>query len=70
MGRSMSDLVRQAVGEFLTRERETEAVSRSLLALDGLEALRRQMQNRSGTLPAAFLSRMREERDHELDNLP
>lgn len=65
-GRSMSELVREAVSEYLSRESETEAVRRSLVTLQRLEAIRQQVMLQNGALPDEFLDEMRTERDQEL----
>ena len=69
-GRSMSDLVREIVDEYLTRESVGEAVRRSLAALDELTAMRHDIEREHGLLETSFLDalmdEMREERDAEI----
>jgi hypothetical protein len=68
-GRSISDLVREIVDEYLTRKSESEALRRSLTALDGLTHLRGRLEHDCRPLDAsflgAFLDDLREERDAE-----
>jgi Ribbon-helix-helix protein, copG family len=65
-GRSMSDLVRTIMAEYLTRASDEESLRQSLDALDKLSGLRRDIEDRSGRLTAAFLDELREERDAEI----
>ncbi len=69
-GRSMSDLVREIVEEYLTRESVGEALRRSLAALDELTAMRREIEREHGLLETSFLNafvdELREERDAEI----
>jgi len=66
----MSDLVREIVEEYLTRESVGEAVRRSLAALDELTAMRRDMERQHGLLETSFLytlmDELREGRDAEI----
>lgn len=69
-GRSMSDLVREIVDEYLTRESVGEALRRSLASLDELAAMRRDIEREHGLLQTSFLDglldELREERDAEI----
>jgi len=69
-GRSMSDLVREIVDEYLTRESMDEALRRSLAALDELTAMRRDIERENGPLETSFLDglldELREDRDAEI----
>lgn len=65
-GRSMSELVREIMADFLSRTSEEEAVRRSLAALDALAEIRHQIESEHGVLPTSFLDDMRKERDREL----
>ena len=69
-GRSMSDLVREIVDEYLTRESVDEALRRSLAALDELAAARHDIEREHGLLEVSFLDglmeELREERDAEI----
>jgi plasmid stability protein len=69
-GRSMSDLVREIVDEYLTRESVGEALRRSLAALDELTAMRRDVEREHGLLETSFLDtlmdELREGRDAEI----
>ncbi len=63
--RSISDLVRHIVDNYLAQASEEESIQRSLAALVGLTALRRELEARSGGLPGDFLEEIREARDRE-----
>jgi predicted DNA-binding protein len=62
-GRSMSDLVREAVAAFLSHTSEEESVRRSLEAINELTGLRRRVEAKKGCLQPSFLGQLREERD-------
>jgi hypothetical protein len=66
----MSDLVREIVDEYLTRESVGEALRRSLASLDELAAMRRDIEREHGLLQTSFLDglldELREERDAEI----
>jgi hypothetical protein len=65
-GRSISEVVREALGPFLA-ERSKEARKRKAKqALEELTALRKQIEAKRGVLPGDFIEQMREERDEEL----
>jgi hypothetical protein len=68
--RSISELVRESVDEYLARHSEADAAARALSALDGLSALRSELQREHGTLDAgslaALIDGVREERDEGL----
>ena len=65
-GRSMSDLVREAVDAYLEQATETEALRRSLASIDELSELRRTIQKQRGMLEMALLDQLREERDADM----
>jgi hypothetical protein len=68
--RSISELVRESVDAYLAEHSEADAAARALSALDGLSALRSELQREHGTLDsgslAALLDGVREERDGDL----
>lgn len=66
-GRSMSELVREMMNEYLTRASEDESLRRSLAALDELAELRSRIESKHGRLPASLLDELREERDAQWD---
>ena len=66
-GRSMSELVREIMSEYLARASEEEAVRQSLAALDKLATLRQRIEQEHGRLPASLLDELREERDAQWD---
>ncbi len=65
-GRSMSELVRDVLDDYLIRTSEDESTRRSLAAIDGLAAMRERIQLQHGGLSPAMLDELREERDAEL----
>lgn len=65
-GRSMSDLVRGIMADYLARASQEEAVRDSLTAVDQLSELRQQIERKHGCLPTSFLDDLREERDLEV----
>ncbi len=65
-GRSMSELVRQAMNEYLARIAEEESVHQSLAAVDRLTELRRGLERKHGRLAPSLLDELRQERDTEL----
>ena len=66
-GRSMSELVRTIMDDYLTRTSEEESLRRSLIALDGLAELRKRIEGTHGRQPASLLDELREERDARWD---
>jgi hypothetical protein len=65
-GRSMSELVRESVADYLSRTSEEESVRRSLAAIDGLAELRQHVERKHGCLAVSLLDELREERDAEI----
>lgn len=53
-GRSISDLAREIVADFLARVSEEEAARRSLVALEGLATIRARIESRHGPVPASL----------------
>jgi metal-responsive CopG/Arc/MetJ family transcriptional regulator len=65
-GRSMSELVREIIADYLTITAKATATQRALAALDALAEIRREIEEKHGLMPESFLEDMREERDREL----
>ncbi len=65
-GHSMSELVREAVADYVARTSEEESVRQSLAAIDGLAELRQRIEDVHGCLATSFLDELRKERDAEL----
>ena len=65
-GRSISELVREIVDEYLNRMSEEESARQSLAAVDELTTLRRRIESKHGRLPVSLLDELREERDGEI----
>lgn len=68
-GRSVSDVVRQAVQEFLDADLHGTHRRRQHEALLRLDVLREGLRSRHGTLSADFLQEVRDERDADMDRL-
>ncbi len=64
-GRSMSDLVREIMTDYLARASDEELLRRSLAAMDELADLRWRIDRERACLAASFLDELREERDAE-----
>jgi metal-responsive CopG/Arc/MetJ family transcriptional regulator len=65
-GRSMSELVREVVADYLARASDEESAQRSLAAVDELAQLRQRIQQKHGCLAASLLDELRDERDVEI----
>jgi hypothetical protein len=68
-GRSVSEVVRQAVQEYLDADVRGNNRRRQHEALLRLDVLRQGLRSRHGTLPAGFLEEARDERDAEVDRV-
>lgn len=68
-GRSISDLVRQAVQEFLDDEAQVARRGRQVAAFECLARLREQIRSRHGVLGADLVRETREEREAQLDHI-
>ncbi|MBU2602811.1 MAG: ribbon-helix-helix protein, CopG family [Actinobacteria bacterium] len=68
-GRSISDLVRQAVREFLDDDTRAATRARRLEALERLDRLREEIRERHGVLDVDLIREAREEREAELDRI-
>ena len=68
-GRSISDLVRQAVQEFLDAETQVARRGRQEAAFEGLARLREQIRSRHGVLGVDLVRETREEREAQLDHI-
>jgi hypothetical protein len=66
-GQSMSQLVREALAEYLSRLDQDNAARRSLRALDLLADLRQRIHAERGSTDVSLLEAAREERGQELD---
>jgi hypothetical protein len=65
-GRSMSELAREIMADYLARASKEESVRRSLTAVDQLAGFRQRIEREHGCLPASFLDDLREQRDAEI----
>jgi HPt (histidine-containing phosphotransfer) domain-containing protein len=68
-GRSMSELVRDMLDDYLARASEEEATCRALAAIDELGGLRQSVERQHGTLAVSLLDELREERDAEVNSV-
>ncbi|MHB0979435.1 MAG: ribbon-helix-helix protein, CopG family [Thermoleophilia bacterium] len=68
-GRSISDLVRQVVQEFLDDETQAATRARRLEALECLDRLREQIRERHGVLDVDLVREVRDEREADLERL-
>lgn len=64
--RSVSDLVREAVAEYVVDRTNSATLKKRLAALDELERLQAEIRATSGTVPEDFLTRIRDEHEEEL----
>jgi metal-responsive CopG/Arc/MetJ family transcriptional regulator len=65
-GRSMSELVREIMADYLRRTAKETATQRALAALDALAEIRHEIESKNGMMPESLLEDMREERAREL----
>lgn len=68
-GRSISDLVRQAVQEFLDDETHAATRARRLEALERLDRLREEIRERHGVLDVDLVREAREEREAQFGRI-
>jgi Arc/MetJ-type ribon-helix-helix transcriptional regulator len=68
-GRSVSEVVRQAVQEFLDADLRGTHRRRQHEALLRLDTLREELQTRHGTLPVEFMQEAQDGRDADVDRL-
>lgn len=68
-GRSISDLVREIVGEHLVeRDREVRR-QRELQAIEELTHIRKQIQEQQGVYHVDLVAEVREERDQDMERV-
>lgn len=65
--RSISQIVREIVGQYLAERTETEQQQRELQAIAALTALRGQIEERHGVIQQDLLAAARAEREQELE---
>lgn len=68
-GRSMSELVREAVAEYLVERAEGMQVEQQLQALERLIRFRERVEARSGVYKGNLVTEARAERDNEIEQL-
>ena len=64
--RSLSDLVREILGEYLVERTEDARLQRELEALDELRQIRERIEQRYGVYQGDLLAEVRAERDRQL----
>jgi predicted DNA-binding protein len=64
-GRSMSDLVREAVAEYVVDKKTEAEIQQSLDAIEELAMLRQKLEAKFGLFPADLIEQIREERAQE-----
>ncbi len=68
-GRSISEVVREIVGQYLVeREQETQ-LQREMQAIDTLTQIRRQIEQKHGVYQGDLLAEIRAEREQEIDRV-
>jgi predicted transcriptional regulator len=68
-GRSMSEIIREAVAEYLVEQDEAAAVQRGMDALDRLVAFREKIKARYGVYEGNLVTEIRAEREEEIDQM-
>ena len=68
-GRSMSEMVREAVAEYLVERNEAHKHQSWQEALAELAQIRQEIKGESGVYPGDLLAEIREERDEELERV-
>lgn len=68
-GRSMSEIIREAVAEYLVEQAEEAEVQRGIDALDKLVAFREKIKARYGVYEGNLVTETRAEREEETDQL-
>jgi predicted transcriptional regulator len=64
-GRSMSDLVREAVAEYVVDKTAEAEIQQSLDAIEQLATIRQKLEAEFGLFPADLIEQIREERAQE-----
>jgi hypothetical protein len=68
-GRSISELVREIVGEHLAEQDREARLRREMQALEALTRIRRQIEAQHGVLQADFLAEARQEREEDIERV-
>lgn len=68
-GRSMSEIIREAVAQYLVEQNDQTELQRELNALDQLVALREKIEARYGIYPGDLVSEARVEREQEIEEV-
>ena len=67
--RSLSDLVREILRDYLEQLQEENKVQQGLEALQRLKAIREETRQRYGVYQGNIVDEIREERDEEIDRI-
>lgn len=68
-GRSMSEIIREAVAEYLLERDEVNERRRRKEALEELSKIREEIEGRFGVYPGDLVAEIREERADELERV-
>jgi metal-responsive CopG/Arc/MetJ family transcriptional regulator len=68
-GRSMSELVREAVAQYLVERSDTVRADQEIDALERLIEFRKAIEARHGVYPGDIVTEVRAERDEEIEQL-
>jgi metal-responsive CopG/Arc/MetJ family transcriptional regulator len=68
-GRSMSEIIREAVAHYLIEQDDQAEMQRELSALDQLVAFREKIEARYGVYPGDLVSETRAEREQEIEEV-
>ncbi len=68
-GRSISEIVREIVGQYLVEREQASQLQRELQALATLTQIRRQIEQKHGVYQGDLLSESRAEREQEFDRV-
>ncbi|MEW5958842.1 MAG: hypothetical protein AB1801_14005 [Chloroflexota bacterium] len=67
--RSISEVVRQIVGQYLVEREQATQLQREMQAIDTLTQIRRQIEQKHGVYQGDILSEIRAEREQEIDRV-
>ena len=67
--RSISDLVREIIDDYLSQREENDQLERELEALHRLKEIREEVRQRYGVYQGDLIREVREERDQDMDRI-
>lgn len=68
-GRSISEIVREIVGQYLVEREQATQLQREMQALATLTQIRRQIEQKYGVYQGDLLAEIRTEREQEFDRI-